>query len=123
MAVTIAPVVDKEMPLDIAVIGSAEAYSSVAVHAQITGELTSVNFQQGDDVSAGQVLVELAELLHRALDRALAGHLGADRPIGERLGARPRVRRGPGVAHQVDDPKNALATSSSRAVRWKAPRQ
>ena len=59
------------MPVEIGVIGTAEAYSSVAVHAQITGELTSVNFQQGDDVQAGQVLFTLDQrpleaLLHQA---------------------------------------------------------
>src|SRR4051812_4037718 len=69
--VTVAAVVQKEMPVEISVIGTAEAYSSVAVHAQITGELTSVNFQQGDDVRAGQVLFTLDQrpleaLLHQA---------------------------------------------------------
>jgi membrane fusion protein, multidrug efflux system len=66
--VTVAPVVQKEMPVEIGVIGTAEAYSSVAVHAQITGELTSVNFQQGDDVAAGQVLFTLDQ---RPLEAAL----------------------------------------------------
>lgn len=57
--VTVASVIQKDMPLEISVIGTVEAYSTVAVRAQITGELTSVNFQQGDDVEAGQVLFTL----------------------------------------------------------------
>jgi len=57
--VTVATVVQKSMPVDIRVIGSAEAYSNVAVHAQITGELTSVGFKEGDDVKKGQVLFTL----------------------------------------------------------------
>ena len=69
--VTVAEVVEKEMPVEIGVIGTAEAYSSVAVRSQITGELTSVNFRQGDDVKAGQVLFTLDQrpleaLLHQA---------------------------------------------------------
>src|SRR3954471_9510551 len=69
--VTVAPVVQKEMPVEISVIGTAEAYSSVAVHAQIKGELTSVIFQQGYYVRAGQVLFTLDQrpleaLLHQA---------------------------------------------------------
>src|SRR5205809_999714 len=69
--VTVAAVVEKEMPVEISVIGTAEAYSSVAIRAQITGELTSVNFQQGDDVQAGQVLFTLDQrpleaMLHQA---------------------------------------------------------
>jgi multidrug efflux system membrane fusion protein len=57
--VTVAPVVKKAMPLEIRVIGTAEAESTVAVRAQITGALTSVNFKEGDDVSDGQVLFTL----------------------------------------------------------------
>jgi multidrug efflux system membrane fusion protein len=66
--VTIAKVVQREMPVEINAIGTAEAYSSVAVRAQITGELTSVNFQQGDDVRAGQVLFTIDQ---RPLEAAL----------------------------------------------------
>ncbi len=58
----------KDMPLDVSVIGTVEAYSTVAVRSQITGELTSVNFQQGDDVEAGQ---ELFTLDRRPLEAAL----------------------------------------------------
>jgi membrane fusion protein, multidrug efflux system len=58
----------KSMPLSLNVIGTAEAYSNVAVHAQITGSLTSVNFKEGDDVAKGQVLFTLDT---RPLDAAL----------------------------------------------------
>ena len=49
--VTIAQVEQKAMPIALTVIGTAEAYSNVAVRAQTTGELTSVNFREGDDVA------------------------------------------------------------------------
>jgi multidrug efflux system membrane fusion protein len=57
--VTAATVVQKPMPIDIRVIGTAEAYTTVAVHAQITGQLTSVSFKEGDDVKKGQALFTL----------------------------------------------------------------
>jgi len=57
--VTVAAVVKKPMPLEIRVIGTAEAESTVAVHAQITGGITSVSFTEGDDVTEGQVLFTL----------------------------------------------------------------
>ena len=66
--VTVAPVVRKDMPLEISLIGTTEAFATVVVRAQITGELTSVNFQQGDDVQAGQVLFTLDR---RPLEAAL----------------------------------------------------
>ena len=45
--ITAAAAVRKEMPLEVSVIGTVEAFATVAVRAQITGELTSVNFQPG----------------------------------------------------------------------------
>ncbi len=66
--VTVATVEQKSMPIEIRVIGTAEAYSTVAIHAQITGQLTAVNFREGDDVRAGQTLFELDR---RPLEAAL----------------------------------------------------
>jgi multidrug efflux system membrane fusion protein len=57
--VTVGTAVQKAMPLELRVIGTAEAFSNVAVRAQVTGELISVNFKEGDDVKQGQVLFEL----------------------------------------------------------------
>jgi len=67
--VAIGTVVRKPMPLDVQAIGTGEAYSNVAVRAQVTGELTSINFKEGDDVQAGQVLFTLDK---RPLEAALA---------------------------------------------------
>ncbi len=71
--VTIERVVQKDMPLEATAVGTVEAYSTVAVRAQVTGEMKSVNFQQGDDVEAGQVLFVLdTRPLEAALNQAEA---------------------------------------------------
>src|SRR5262245_39418719 len=57
--VTTAPVVNKSMPIEIGVIGTAEPLSTVAIRSQITGQLEKVNFAEGDDVQQGQVLFTL----------------------------------------------------------------
>ena len=57
--VTVAPVVNKSMPIEISVIGTAEAFSNVGIRSQITGQLEKVNFTEGDDVQQGQVLFTL----------------------------------------------------------------
>jgi multidrug efflux system membrane fusion protein len=57
--VTIAPVVQKSVPLEIQGIGTVIAATTVAVRAQITGEMTSVHFKEGEDVTQGQILVEM----------------------------------------------------------------
>lgn len=57
--VTIGTITRKSMPIDIRAIGSAEPYSTVAVRAQITGQLESVTFKEGEDVKLDQVLFRL----------------------------------------------------------------
>jgi multidrug efflux system membrane fusion protein len=49
----------KSVPLDVQVIGTVIAASTVAVRSQITGELKEVNFKEGDEVQQGQVLFVL----------------------------------------------------------------
>jgi membrane fusion protein, multidrug efflux system len=46
----------KSVPIEIQAVGNAEAYSTVVVKAQIGGELTTVDFQEGADVKKGDRL-------------------------------------------------------------------
>ena len=57
--VTAAPAVQKSVPLDVTAIGTVIAASTVAVRSQITGELMTVHFDEGDEVKQGQVLITL----------------------------------------------------------------
>ena len=80
--VTVAPVITKAMPIEISVIGTAEAFSNVGIRSQITGQLEKVNFTEGDDVQQGQVLFTLDR---RPLE------VGAPRGAGQ---SRTRYRAG-----------------------------
>lgn len=54
-------------------IGNALALASVTVHARVDGQLEEVNFQEGQEVRAGQVLVKLDARTYQAqLDQVLA---------------------------------------------------
>src|SRR5438445_583357 len=78
--VTVGKAIQKSMPITIQGIGTVIAASTVSVRAQITGEMMSVNFKEGEDVEQGQVLVTLDVLAFLEIDRHhLAGELGADR--------------------------------------------
>jgi membrane fusion protein, multidrug efflux system len=89
--VAAAAAVSKDMPLEVSVIGAVEAYSTVTVRAQITGELTSVNFQQGDDVEAGQELFTLDRRpLEAALQQATAN---LERDLAQAANARAILER------------------------------
>jgi multidrug efflux system membrane fusion protein len=56
VAVTVAPVVVKPMAVKMRAVGNVEASSTVEVRAQVTGELRSVEFTEGQDVRKGQLL-------------------------------------------------------------------
>jgi membrane fusion protein, multidrug efflux system len=89
--VTVAQVVQKEMPIEIRVIGTSEAFSVVSVHAQITGQLTSVNFKEGEDVKKGQVLFSLDR---RPLEAALKqAEANLQRDIAQAVNAKSQARR------------------------------
>ena len=112
--VTVGRVVEKEMPLDVSVVGTVEAFSTVAVRAQVTGELKAVNFKQGDDVREGQVLFTLD---HRPLEAALhqaEANLARDtaqaanaKVIAQRM--EDLVERGVGTREQRDTARTTAA--------------
>ena len=107
-------VITKNMPLEVSVIGAVEAYSTVAVRAQITGELTSVNFKDGDEVTKGQ---ELFTLDRRPLDAALQqSQANLDRDLAQLANAKAQVQRyqdladrGIATREQLDTSRTTLA--------------
>lgn len=52
----VATVTQKDVPVEIQVIGNVEAYSTITVKAQVSGELTAVYFHEGDFVKKGDKL-------------------------------------------------------------------
>ncbi|MBI3666444.1 MAG: efflux RND transporter periplasmic adaptor subunit [Acidobacteria bacterium] len=52
----IGQVVQKPMPIDLRAIGNVQAYTTVSIKAQISGELTAVHFVEGQDVKKGDLL-------------------------------------------------------------------
>jgi multidrug efflux system membrane fusion protein len=51
-----AEAVRREVPLDVAVIGTVQALTTVGVKSQVSGQVVKVNFTEGQDVKAGQLL-------------------------------------------------------------------
>ena len=116
--VTVAPVVSKPMPIEIRVIGTVEPYSTVAVRSQITGQLTAVNFKEGDDVKQGQVLFSLDR---RPLEAALRqAEANLERDIAQAENAASQAKRyedlaGRGIAsrEQVDTTRTGATALSA----------
>ena len=56
MPVTVAPAVEKTIPLQIQAIGNVQPYATVSVRAQVGGELMGVHFTEGGEVKKGDLL-------------------------------------------------------------------
>lgn len=71
--VVVGKAVKKDVPVQLKAIGNVEASSTVEIHAQVTGQLQTVHFQQGQDVRKGDLLFTIdARSLQAALDQAKA---------------------------------------------------
>jgi multidrug efflux system membrane fusion protein len=97
----------KAMPLDLQAIGTVIAASTVAVHAQITGELTSVEFKEGDEVNQGQILFTLDKRPYQAALQQADAQLQKD--VAQSANARAQavryqdlLQRGIATREQVD---------------------
>jgi membrane fusion protein, multidrug efflux system len=54
--VLVAKAVAQDVPVEIQAVGTAQAYSFVAIRSQITGKIVQVHFKEGQDVKAGEPL-------------------------------------------------------------------
>ena len=117
-----AQVVRKTMPLDLRVIGTVEASSTVAIRAQITGQLTSVGFKEGDDVDAGRGALHPRSAAARSGAEAGRSEPAARHRAGgerRRAGAAPRpTSRNAGIAtrEQVDTSQSQPPTRSTATI-------
>jgi membrane fusion protein, multidrug efflux system len=54
--VTVASVVQKNVPVELSGIGTVEPYSTVSIRVQVTGTIQNVHFKEGQDVKKGDLL-------------------------------------------------------------------
>ncbi len=57
--VTVAPVAQETVPIELRAIGNVEAYSTVALKARVDGQIVKVNFREGQPVGKGDVLFRI----------------------------------------------------------------
>jgi multidrug efflux system membrane fusion protein len=106
------------MPIEISVIGAAEPFSSVAIRAQTTGQLMSVNFTEGDDVMAGQTLFTLDRRpLEAALQQAQAN---LDRDVAQAANAAQQAKRYDELAQRGIATREQVDTSRTNVTALNA---
>lgn len=118
MPVTVTTARQQAVPVEIKVIGAVEPLSTVSVRAQITGELTSVNFREGDDVTRGQVLFTLDR---RPLESALAqAEANLARDVAQAANARAQAVRYQDLAQRGIATKEQVDTTRTAATALEA---
>jgi multidrug efflux system membrane fusion protein len=120
--VLVAQVQQKDVPVELKAIGNVEAYQTVGIKARVGGQITQVNFRQGQDVKQGDLLFVIdPRPLEAALKQAEA-NLAKDRALANKAQADARryaelIKR-QFVSQQEHD--QALATAESLAAVVKA---
>ena len=71
--VTVVTAVQKVMPVQVEAVGTVEPFSTVSIRSQVTGAITKVHFQDGQDVKEGDLLFTIdTRPLEAALKQAEA---------------------------------------------------
>jgi len=112
--VTVGRVVRKSMPLDLRVIGSVEPASTVEIRSQITGQLTSIGFKEGDDVKQGDVLFSLDRRPLEAAVRQAEANLQRD--VAQSANADVQAQRLADLAQRGIVSRDQLDTSKATAA-------
>ena len=82
--VTVAVAAQKNVPVEIQVIGNVEAYSTISVKAQVPGQLTKVDFHEGDYVKKDALLFTIdPRPLEAALNQAIANLAKDEAALGQ----------------------------------------
>lgn len=71
--VTVVPATTRDVPLFLTALGTVQALNTVTVSAQVSGQLQSVNFAEGQEVKKGDLIAQIDPRSYQAaLDQALA---------------------------------------------------
>ena len=79
--VTVAPVEQKTMPVELRAFGNVEALATVAVKAQVTGLLSKIHIAEGQDVQAGDLLFTIDPRPQQAALQQAAANVARDRAL------------------------------------------
>jgi multidrug efflux system membrane fusion protein len=110
--------VRKDMPLDLRTFGNVEPIASVAIKAQVGGELIKVSFEEGQNVKKGELLFTIQPRLYDtqlaqaeanlARDRAQAANSRRELVRQQQLDA-----RGSGVQEALDKARTQVETADA----------
>jgi multidrug efflux system membrane fusion protein len=118
--VSVAKAAIQDVPVFVTALGAAQAWTSVTILAQVSGKLLSVDFVEGTDVRAGQLLAQIDPAPYRAALTQAQGTLKRDEAllVNARLDlARYQALEAQNaIAHQMVDTQAALVKQDEGTV-------
>ena len=109
--VSVAVAYQRDVPVEVQVIGNVEAYSTISVRAQVGGQLTKVSFHEGDYVKKNDLLFQIdPRPFQAAVDQAAANLAQAKAMLGQ---ARAKL------AQDIANQRYTQATASRYAQLFK----
>lgn len=93
--VKVAQAQQKSMPVQLKAIGTIEAYTTVAIKSQVTGQIARIHFAEGSDVSKGALLVSIDPEPFQATVSQLEASLAKD--LAQAKFAREQAQRYAGL--------------------------
>ena len=119
--VTAEKAVAQDLPLTIEALGAAQAWTSDTILPQVGGKLLRVNFREGGEVKAGQVLAEIDPAPYQAALIEAQGTLQRDRAVlaGAEvdLARYQRLLAKDSIARQTEEDQQATVDQDKGTVR------
>jgi len=118
--VVVASVEQRDIPVQIQAIGNVEAYQTVQIRSQVSGQIQKILFQEGEDVREGQPLFQLDKRPFQADLEKATGQMKHDQAQAEN--SRIQAERYSGlekqgiVSHEQADQLRAQAKADASAV-------
>ncbi len=107
-----------DVPIYLRGVGTVIAYNNVMIRSQITGQLTSIDFKQGQTVHKGDLLAQIDPRPYQAqLDQAIANR---DRDQAHLENARKDLARYAGLAARGAEPQQLADSQQSRVTQLEA---
>jgi multidrug efflux system membrane fusion protein len=116
--VTMAKAVQRDVPIYYDALGTVQANNTVAIRAQVTGQLISVDFRQGQEVRKGDVLAVIDPAPFKAvLDQAAAKKVDDEAQL---VDAQKDFERSTTLAKRSFETQQNVDLQQAKVNHWKA---
>ena len=118
--VVVAAAAQRDIPIEVSAIGNVESIKSVQVRSMVSGQIESVHFKEGQDVSQGQLLFTLDKRPFVATVEQAQGQLKRDQATAQNNQMQAQrytsLEQQGVISREVADQQRTMAQSTSAAV-------